>query len=139
MNKERIELLNDLAVEINEGNRKRGFWDSFDKWKKNDETKTALINQSLMLVVSEIGEACESLRKERQAKMEDVLSTNEAKENEWKDSFESKIKDTFEDEIADSIIRLLDLAGGLEMDIGWHIMNKLRYNETRAKKHGKKF
>ena len=38
----------------------------------------------------------------------------------------------FEVELADAVIRILDLAGGLELDLGGAIMEKLAYNQKRA-------
>ena len=47
--------------------------------------------------------------------------------------------DTFEDEIADAVIRLLDLAAGLGIDLEKHISSKVQYNETRPILHGKSY
>ena len=55
------------------------------------------------------------------------------------EEFEDAIKDTFEDEIADSVIRLLDMCGGLGIDIDTHVRLKLEYNKTRERLHGKKY
>ena len=60
-------------------------------------------------------------------------------EAELKQAFEKEIKDTFEDEIADAAIRIFDLAGGLGIDLDFHIQQKLAYNKTRPFKHGKKY
>lgn len=49
------------------------------------------------------------------------------------------IKDTFEDEIADAVIRLFDLAKGLGIDLEWHIQQKMEFNKTRERMHGKKY
>ncbi len=48
-------------------------------------------------------------------------------------------KDTFEDEIADTIIRLCDLCGELNIDIEKQIAWKMEYNKKREHKHGKNF
>jgi hypothetical protein len=42
------------------------------------------------------------------------------------------VKDSFHDEMADVLIRVLDLCGGYNIDIDWHIKMKMRYNATRA-------
>lgn len=44
-----------------------------------------------------------------------------------------------EEEFADAIIRILDFAGGHDLDIGGAIFAKLEYNATRPHKHGRKF
>ena len=51
--------------------------------------------------------------------------------------FHQVIKDTFEDELADVFIRLLDLVGALDIDIDFHIREKIRHNASRPRKHGK--
>ena len=72
----------------------------------------------LVLVISELMEALEAYRKgnclyENEDKYMDVQSKiNDCYNNyEFKECFEKYIKDTFEDELADTVIRLLDLAG----------------------------
>jgi len=42
----------------------------------------------------------------------------------------------FESELADVIIRVLDLAEALGMDMGKTMAAKMKYNETREHKHG---
>lgn len=121
--------LNQSAGIINQNNRQKGFWDG----DRN-------IGELLMLVTSELGEAMEAHRKGRFADWnmynrdaDGNITTIDVK------SFESHIKDTFEDEIADAVIRLLDLSAGLGIDIERHVRDKVKYNETRAHLHGKKY
>lgn len=76
------------------------------------------VGEMLMLCVTELGEALEAHRTGRHG---------------------IERKDTFEDEIADTIIRLLDLCGGLNIDIEKQITWKLNFNEQRPKLHNKKY
>lgn len=103
-----------------------------DRWINNQdnsiEAKNEMISAKLMLIVSELGEALEALRKGNLTKNINNFT-----------NFETEIKDTFEDEIADTIIRLLDLCGLLQIDIEKHIIAKMEYNKTRERLHGKKF
>lgn len=121
-----IKELNNFSSQIHSDNKKKGFWDH------PIERGTRL-----MLVVSELGEAVEADRKGKHAdinsfeKWKKVLGYDEA--------FTKFVKDTYEDEIADAIIRLLDLAGGENIDIGKHVEYKLTYNKRRGHKHGKKY
>lgn len=46
-------------------------------------------------------------------------------------------QENFKEEIADSFIRLLDLCGGLGIDIEAEIEKKSSKNKTRPYKHGK--
>lgn len=110
--------------------REKGFWDN----ERN-------VGELLMLVVSELGEAMEAHRKGRfcdPVELAWFFSTNDAA-HAIQEVFQEKIKDTFEDEIADAIIRLLDLCGGLGIDIERHIEAKIRYNQTRERLHGKNY
>lgn len=108
--------INILCDEIHKANKEKGFW------KRENEN----IGEKLMLVVSELGEAMEAIRKGK--RQEYVLPTSE----HWE-------KDTFEDEITDTVIRLFDLCGALNIDLEWQLEKKLEYNSNRPKLHGKKF
>ena len=104
-----------------------------------------------MLVVSELAEALEALRKDHyadKAVVKDLLQDLELdrtdeefniKALEFKVKFEDGVKSSFEDEIADVAIRLFDLCGGLNIDLQKHIELKMMYNSMRGYKHGKKF
>lgn len=43
------------------------------------------------------------------------------------------------EELADAVIRILDLSGHRQIDLGATILAKMAYNQTRPIKHGKKF
>ena len=123
--------MNDLRDAIHTNAKNKGFWD-----------KERNIAESLMLVVTELAEAVEV---HRAGKTKTDL-TPEIKESlqsmndeEYAEHFVLLIKDTFEDEMADSIIRILDLCGGLNIDIDFHIQSKMKYNATRERLHGKKY
>lgn len=106
---------NQFSKEVNEFVKSIGF-------DNND------IPLRIALIHSEISEAFEAFRKDKFC-----INVNDP-------DFQSKVKDTFEDEIADSIIRLFDLCGHLEIDIESHIERKMHYNATRGYRYGgKKF
>lgn len=96
---------------------------------------------NLMLIVSELGEACEADRKNRHADVDayDKAYSNDAPVIFKKACFESLIKDSFEDEIADAFLRLMDLCGAMNIDIEKHIRMKAEYNKLRPTKHGKAY
>jgi len=122
--------INDLADQIHQVNREKGFWDK----KRN-------VGEMLMLVTSELGEAMEAHRKGKFAdwKGYNFVTKPLGGTKVLKVAFEEHIKDSFEDELADAIIRLLDMAAGLNIDLNKHIKAKLDYNRSRARFHGKKY
>jgi hypothetical protein len=129
--------LNQLSKSIHEGNVQRGFY----------ETQQAN-GTLLMLVVSELSEALEADRAGKHAdlnyfndRIKEIEETkgSEISKEEYALVFKNTLKDTYEDEIADAIIRLLDHCGYKNIDIEAHISAKLKYNETRAHKHGKNY
>jgi NTP pyrophosphatase (non-canonical NTP hydrolase) len=142
-----ITTIKNLQEDIHSTNVEKGFWDANlkiqtieDENFRNAVTK-AFQAQRLALVTSELSEALESLRKREIKPINDSLKTvieNSDGENFVK-TFQDFIKDSYQDELADSVIRLLDIAGGEGIDLEWHIVQKLRYNKTREKMHGKKF
>jgi NTP pyrophosphatase (non-canonical NTP hydrolase) len=44
-----------------------------------------------------------------------------------------------EEELADVIVRVLDFAGGRDLDVGGALLAKMAYNKNRPAKHGRKF
>jgi NTP pyrophosphatase (non-canonical NTP hydrolase) len=120
--------------------KEKGFWDT----ERN-------VSEMLMLIVSEVAEAQEALRKNHYANQEVVNSLAQDLELDktdeefllktlvWKGKFEDNIKSTFQDEIADVAIRLFDLCGGMGIDLEKHIEMKMKYNSMRGYKHGKAF
>jgi len=94
--------LNELSKKCHKMASGKGFWNA-DK----------SIPVKLMLIVSELGEACEADRK-------------------------GNIENFYE-EIADVFIRLCDLVGYLELDIETEIAMKMNINKNRPKLHGKKY
>ena len=119
-------MLNTLAKNIYEGNKARGFWDE----ERN-------IGETLMLVVTELSEALEAHRSGKLCAYSDKVAYAES--DDAVQAFKHHIKDSFEDEIADAVIRLLDMCGGLRIDIDFHVTSKLMYNSSRPFKHGKKY
>ena len=71
------------------------------------------VGELLMLCVSELAEAMEGDRKKL---MDDKLTH----------------RSMLEVELADTVIRIMDLAGGFDLDVAGAITEKLEYNASRA-------
>lgn len=126
-----MQTINSLRDLIYKNAKAKGFWDQ----ERN-------IGEALMLVVTELAEALETHRAAGSIKPVDEMVKQamlEMHDDEFKEHFALMVKDSFQDEMADTIIRVLDLCGGLDIDIEWHIAAKMRYNSTRSRLHGKTY
>lgn len=123
--------LNDLRDKVFANSREKGFWD-----------KERNIGELLMLVVTELSEGLEVHRADGGIKTlteGQKLSLERMDDEQFPETFAIMVKDSFQDEMADAIIRILDLCGGNNIDIDWHIKMKMRYNATRSRLHGKTY
>ena len=118
-----LDAFQSLSEEIAKWAHEKGFWPEYGIATLTTETRTALINmektQKIMLVVTELAELTEGLRKK--ADSSTAGFTNE------------------EEEVADAIIRLLDYAGHYRLRIGEALSAKMIRNEGRPYQHGKAF
>ena len=94
--------LNELSKLAHSIAKEKGFWD-----------KSRKIPEVLMLIVTEVAEACQADRK---------------------DDY-----DKFKEELADIYIRLFDLCGYLEIDIEEEIKKKMETNKNRPRLHNRKY
>lgn len=108
--------LNDLAKEVNVINRANG-WNVIkpEEWPDDGEpTQEAVYHLGMIIALfhSEASEALEAIR--------------------------HNDKENFKEELADIVIRVLDCAGGLNIDLDQEVRNKMDKNRKRAYKHGGK-
>jgi NTP pyrophosphatase (non-canonical NTP hydrolase) len=104
--------LNRLSKNIRDWRERKGF-----------QTSTQNLPEKLLLVVSEISEAAEDLR----AGLDETILNPEGKPC------------GFGSEMADALIRILDIADSVNIDLAREVAIKMAYNELRPHKHGKKF
>lgn len=132
------DALRELQQEIHADNVKAGWWkdltaipeqsDLVRHARQGTRLGKAVVAEKLCLVHSEVSEAMEGARKNL---MDDKLPHRRM----------------LEVELADAVIRILDLAGALELNIGAAIQEKRKYNavredhkiENRTKENGKAY
>jgi NTP pyrophosphatase (non-canonical NTP hydrolase) len=98
-----------LTREIHRRNREAGWWTDL----ATGEPKQRNVGEMLMLVVTELAEAMEGHRK---GKMDDHLPS----------------RPMIEVELADVLVRVFDIAGGLDLDLAGAYAEKVAYNLERA-------
>lgn len=106
-----ILTLNGLADEIGVINRNNG-WRTFNTPERAWTENPYYVPAVLMLIVSEAAEALEAYRKDD--------------------------RENFDEEVADILIRVLDLADLLDIDISSETLDKMDTNRTRGYRHGGK-
>lgn len=107
--------LNDLATEILEINRANGWNVTIPSDWPASEGRTAAVHKIctiLALIHTEVAEATEAVR--------------------------HLDRENFEEELADVLIRVLDCAGGLGINMDEAVRAKLEKNRTRGYRHGGK-
>lgn len=100
------QMINELAEDVHKNNK---------KWWVDIHTGEPLkrnVGEMLMLVVSELAEAMEG---DRKSLMDDKIPT----------------RPMLEVELADTIIRVFDIAAGLNLDLGGAYVDKMKFNSTR--------
>lgn len=106
--------LNDLSKDCHQIAVDHGFWDDLEESVASEVLYNNMLGNKLMLIVSELSEAQESLRKEEGI-------------------------ERFEEELVDVFIRTADLCGQLQLDIDAAVLVKMKKNKNRPYKHDKAF
>lgn len=103
--------------EIHTNAKAHGWWDGV-----TEEDKIKLIPEKLLLIIAEVAEATEEYSYGR---MDTYLGAGGKPEGFWV-------------EMADALIRILELAGAMDVDLEHIIELKHQYNKTRPYRHGGK-
>ena len=111
--------LNEWAKEFHEVSKSKGFWDPYP----TRELRIASIPEKLCLIHSEVSEALEDYRKGL---------------DPTKKIYEGKKICGFGSELADILIRTMELAEALGIDIQSIVEEKNEYNKTRSHRNGGK-
>ena len=130
-----LELLEMIRDNCYANSKAHGFWD--EAWN---------LGEKIALIHSELSEALEAHR----SKLPTMFLHNDIQYH-WQDGQvkmtpqrdkEMKLLSKPEGlaiELADAIIRIMDLCGKLDIDIGRAILTKMEYNSTRSHKHGRNY
>lgn len=119
-----METLNELADRIHAANKAKGFYD--DAPLNNDKDGHLFLFKQTALIITEVSEALEELRK----------STSLC-EKEKTVYWEGDKPEGYPVEMVDALVRLLDVCAYVGFDIDAVLELKLAYNETRPYKHGR--
>lgn len=113
--------INELASEVYSLSVRKGFWII------DEISEFAIVPVKLALIGDEVSEALK-VHREEYTDSEENLNHLTVKQEE-----------DLTEELADIIIRTLDLAGGLDLNIGESIMKKIEKNYERPHRHGKRY
>jgi NTP pyrophosphatase (non-canonical NTP hydrolase) len=108
--------LTELQIDCHYLAKEKGFW---------PEGEQRNVPEMLALIHSEISEALEEYRKGVGHRRMSTTGRTDGK------------PEGFGVELADAVIRILDLAEGLQINLADRIREKLEFNRTRPHKHGK--
>ena len=117
--------LNELRDVVHQNAVEHGFYETASANKLEE------IPEKLCLIHSEVSEALEVYREVGFMPQEAFAAPR------YTESADRKKPTGFDSEMADIIIRTLDLAGFLGIDIERAVMEKHKFNASRAFKHGK--
>ena len=129
-----LELMEKLVKKCHENSKSKGFWD--EKAIVNDEEGRVFapwnFAEKIALMHSELSEALEAHR-----------VGNPPCEKTYPSGFDgTPVKldmCSVAEEMADVVIRVADLCGKMEIDLGRVILAKMEYNARRPMKHGKAY
>ncbi|WP_304708420.1 hypothetical protein [uncultured Rikenella sp.] len=137
-----MKTLNELAVEAHAIAEENGWHDDprlgGDAKAFHDVLADMWQGTQIALIQSELSEALEAVRKERRADLSAIDELAMWHVDDFRRLFERHVKDTLEDELADAIIRILDFARTMGIDIERHVELKMKYNALRPYRHGGK-
>lgn len=139
------ELIDELQIKIGRGNAERGFHDEGDELRANAgserEYDTAMLRNYYMvkvsLIMSEGAEALEELRSGRSANESYYTDSNGNEAPRLSVNATPNKPEGVPSEIADIVIRCFDFADEAGFSLITAILEKLAYNDTRARMHGR--
>ncbi len=114
-----------------------GWWEKYDK--APNKWVPEVVSSKICLMHSELSEALEEVRKRRDMGIKPYFSQGDQIIEVVSEGLRVGAKpEGMAAELADAVIRILDLAAWLNLDIAQAIEWKMAYNNGRAYKHGGK-
>ena len=132
-----LELMERVRDLCHQNSKEKGFWDEGERRVIVDgcmgpdevvqKTKPWNFGEKVALIHSELSEMFEAWRKNVKETEKDISII---------DGGNTRRMTAIEEEMADTFIRLFDLCGKLDIDIGRVILAKMEYNKSRPHMHG---
>lgn len=126
-----LELINELRNMCHQNSVDHGFWDEGEEEVAGNvwiNTKPWNFGEKIALIHSELSEMFEAWRKNIENTEKDIEVPDK--------KLGTRRMTAIEEEMADTFIRLLDLCGKLQIDVGQIILAKMEFNRSRPYMHG---
>ncbi len=140
-----LDLMEKLRDFCHQNSVNHGFWDEGEQTSTVDgcmgpqevitKTKPWNFGEKVALIHTELSEMFEAWRKGIGDSDKDIRVIDPTKRS-VDDPIGSRRITAIEEEVADVFIRLMDLCGKLDIDVGMVVLAKMAYNQTRPHMHG---
>lgn len=132
-----LELMESLRNVCHKNSKEHGFWNEDVVITQDGEftTKPWNFGEKIALIHSELSEMFEAWRKNLKESDKNITIIDSKCRSE-DDSIGTRRITAIEEEMADTFIRLFDLCGKLDIDVGRVILAKMNYNKLRPYMHG---
>lgn len=153
MKTEHVTAINELSREIHENNVQAGWWTDlkYDEKVESLMREFGLQRSQVEKILRKLGMERSTLKTRNKGELLCLVHSeiSEAMEGDRKDLMDEKLphRKAFEVELADALIRIFDIAGAYNLDLGGAIAEKRAFNkqrkdhkiENRLKAGGKKY
>ena len=117
--------------------RGKGWWDPYMTTNSGVRMSADQLLSKLMLIVTEVAEACEEVRDDQRVmRFENGEGVRYTLTSDWRELREGWKPEGLPAELADVVIRCLDLAGALGIDLDEAVRIKMEFNRHRKHRHG---